>query len=114
MTPDQYEEEQLLIQYLSIEETLFKAIQKLQNLEECVDYQKSNMNRFPFLKRYHVENKQLDELLQQMDKARSDLETIEKNIMQDLDNGGFDFIKDEPDAFHYLNGLYLQNRGDQC
>ena len=108
MTPEQYEDEQLLLQYLTIEETLYKAIQHLTNQEELLNYHMKRLESFPFLQSYHVENSRLVVLQYELKEAQHRLFIIEKNIMEDLKDGGWDFIKDSAAGFEFMQALYLQ------
>ena len=113
MTPEQYEEEQLILQYLTIEQALFNAIQHHQNKKELLEFHQQKLHSFPFLSEYSAGNVELKSLQRQFHEATQHLHEVQSNILEDLRNGGWDFIKDSKDGFTLMQCLYLQNYGDE-
>lgn len=109
MTPEQYEDELLITQFLIMEEVLYKAIQNQINKTELLQFHEQHLISFPFLSEKPAQKIKLEFLKKQVASADQHLSDVEKEIMLNLrEYGGWDFIKDS-ECFNMMKTLYLQN-----
>ena len=111
MTPEQYHEEQMILRYLTVQDSLMKQLQLLMNEEENLGFAESKAKAFPFIMDYYQEKQNLIMLKERVSKTKKHLKELEFCILQDLDDGGWNFIKDSSEGFELLHNLYL-SRGE--
>ena len=107
MTPDQYEEEQLIIQFLTIQDALFEALQNVLNRTEELKFHEAKLSTFGFLQDYYSQRETTSRLKRLKEEADAQLKKVEENILHDLSYDGWDFIKDS-DGFEMLKNLYRE------
>lgn len=111
MTPEQYHEEQMILHYLTVQDSLMKEIQYVMNQEETLGFTEAKAKAFPFMLDYYHLQSELERSREKASKSKQRLKELEKAIIQDLDDGGWDFIKDSSEGFELLHNLYL-SRGE--